>query len=71
MKWQEVMGTNENAGNSTGTEEKISYFSSENDQVMAGVFQRLLLGDLQKLSGCGPGHPALGGQEDLQRCFLI
>lgn len=46
MKWQEVMGTNENAGNSTGIEEKIFYFFSGNDQVMVGVAQRLLLGDL-------------------------
>lgn len=56
------MGTNENAGNSIGTEEKTFYFSSGNDQVMAGVAQRLsglLLGDLQKMSGCGPGQPAL------------
>lgn len=49
MKWREVMGINENAGNSIGTEEKTFSFSSGNDQVMAGVAQRLsslLLGDL-------------------------
>ena len=67
------MGTNENAGNSIGTEDKTFYFSSGNDQVMAGVAQRLsglLLGDLQKLSGRGHRHPSLCGQEDLQRCLL-
>lgn len=47
MKWREVMGTNENAGNSIGTEEKTFSFSSGNDQVMvAQRLSSLLLGDL-------------------------